>query len=67
MVIKVGDKIPSIEMHLNFPPKKINMADYVKGRKVVIVGLPGAFTPTWSTRQVSNVTKFDHKCRLDFE
>lgn len=46
MVIKVGDKIPSIEMHLNFPPKKINMADYVKGRKVVIVGLPGAFTPT---------------------
>jgi peroxiredoxin len=46
MTIKVGDKIPALPLHLGFPPKKLNMADYVKGRKVVIVGLPGAFTPT---------------------
>jgi len=29
-----------------FPPKKINMAEYIAGKNVVIVGLPGAFTPT---------------------
>jgi peroxiredoxin len=27
-------------------PKKINIADYCKGRKVLLMGLPGAFTPT---------------------
>lgn len=45
--IKVGDRIPAVNLHHNFgPPKIVNVADYVKGRKVIIVGLPGAFTPT---------------------
>mmetsp|Transcript_15909 Transcript_15909/g.33180 ORF Transcript_15909/g.33180 Transcript_15909/m.33180 type:complete len:110 (-) Transcript_15909:649-978(-) len=30
----------------NFPPEKINIQDYCKDKSVVIVGLPGAFTPT---------------------
>jgi 2-Cys peroxiredoxin 5 len=48
--IKVGDKIPSIELHHGFPPEKINAADYVKGKKVIILGLPGACSPSngWS-------------------
>lgn len=29
-----------------FPPKKVNFAEYIAGRNVVLVGLPGAFTPT---------------------
>jgi len=44
--INVGDKIPSISLDYGFPPEKINLADRVAGKKVVIVGLPGAFTPT---------------------
>jgi len=44
--IKAGDKIPSIEFDFGFPPEKINVAEYVKGKKVIILGLPGAFTPT---------------------
>ena len=40
-------KIPSVEVMQGFPdPKKINVAEYCSGKNVIIVGLPGAFTPT---------------------
>jgi 2-Cys peroxiredoxin 5 len=44
--IKVGDKIPSVTLHHGFPPTFVDLAERVAGRKVVLVGLPGAFTPT---------------------
>jgi len=44
-VIKVGAKFPDVELHLNFPPDKIKMLERLAGKKVVILGLPGAFTP----------------------
>jgi hypothetical protein len=43
--IAPGAKIPSVELHKGFPPEMVNIADYVKGRKVAVVGLPAAFTP----------------------
>jgi len=42
----VGSQIPNVELHKNFPPEKIQMGEYLKNKNVVIVGLPGAFTPT---------------------
>jgi len=41
-------KIPSVEIFdSKFPDvAKVNVAEYVAGKNVVIVGLPGAFTPT---------------------
>ncbi len=42
----VGDKLPSIDLHLNFPPQKYNLADFCQNKKIILVGLPGAFTPT---------------------
>ena len=42
----VGDKIPSVEVDFGFPPEKVNLAERVAGKKTIIVGLPGAFTPT---------------------
>jgi len=45
-VIKVGDKIPEITIDEGFNPiGKVDMAEATKGRKVIILGLPGAFTP----------------------
>ena len=29
-----------------FPPNTVNVAEYIGQRKVVLLGLPGAFTPT---------------------
>lgn len=42
----VGDKLPSVELHQGFPPKKYNLADFAKDKSILLVGLPGAFTPT---------------------
>lgn len=44
--ISAGDKLPSVELDEGFPPSKVNIAEYSKGKKIVVVGLPGAFTPT---------------------
>jgi hypothetical protein len=38
----VGDKLPSVDLHLGFPPKKYNLAEYSKGKKIILLGLPGA-------------------------
>ena len=45
--IKVGDNVPkNVDLHFGFPPEKIDLAERVAGKKVILVGLPGAFTPT---------------------
>ena len=46
--IEVGATVPDVEMHNGFPPKggkAVMMSELCKGKKVVILGLPGAFTP----------------------
>lgn len=53
-MIQVGDKIPNGNVYVmedNKPVKK-NLHDLCKGKKVVIFGLPGAFTPVCTTQQV---------------
>jgi hypothetical protein len=45
-VIGVGDPIPAITIDCGFNPiEKVDMAERVKDKKVIIMGLPGAFTP----------------------
>jgi len=46
--LRPGDKIPSVNMDEKFPPSadnQVNISQLTMGRKVVIMGLPGAFTP----------------------
>lgn len=61
MTIKVGDRLPDavlsefIEVATEgcaLGPNKFNAADLVKGKKIAIFGLPGAFTPTCSAKHV---------------
>ena len=69
MTIKVGDRLPEgtlyefIEVEGNgcsVGPNAFKVQDMVKGKKVAIFGLPGAFTPTCSAKHVpSYLTNLD--------
>jgi peroxiredoxin len=54
MTIKVGDTLPSATLAYMGPngPAQITTEELTKGKKVVIFGLPGAFTPTCSAKHV---------------
>jgi glutaredoxin/glutathione-dependent peroxiredoxin len=48
MAIKVGDKVPDATFRVMTAegPQPRASADIFKGKKVVLIGMPGAFTPT---------------------
>ena len=49
MSIKVGDQIPEenlVVMTKKDGPQGFSLREYCKGKKIVLIGLPGAFTPT---------------------
>ena len=54
MTIKVGDRLPAGTLYemSDEGPKPVAVADLSKGKRVVIFGLPGAFTPTCSAQHV---------------
>ena len=69
MAIKVGDRLPNgtlnefIEVEkegCTVGPNTFKVEDMVKGKKIAVFGLPGAFTPTCSAKHVpSYVSNFD--------
>ncbi len=54
MAIKVGDKLPSIDLQhkLDANMETMNSDDLFSGKKVVLFALPGAFTPTFSAKHL---------------
>lgn len=59
MTIKIGDRLPEGELRefievetegCSLGPNKFNVADLVKGKKIAIFAVPGAFTPTCSEK-----------------
>jgi peroxiredoxin len=61
MTIKVGDRLPDGELNefievetagCALGPNTFKVADLVKGKKIAIFGLPGAYTPTCSAKHV---------------
>ena len=61
MTIKIGDRLPEgslsefIEVEsegCSLGPNTFNVSDLVKGKKIAIFGLPGAYTPTCSAQHV---------------
>jgi glutaredoxin/glutathione-dependent peroxiredoxin len=60
-MIKVGDTLPEGELSefievetagCTIGPNKFNVSELTKGKKIVVFGLPGAFTPTCSAKHV---------------
>jgi peroxiredoxin len=54
MAIQVGDRIPSVNfMRMGENgPEAVSSDDLFKGKKVVLFGVPGAFTPTCSAKHL---------------
>ena len=55
MTIQTGDRVPSatiFKMGADGGPEAVSTDDYFKGRKVVVFGLPGAFTRTCSAKHL---------------
>ena len=54
MAIKVGDKVPSVTMRYLTPEgvKAVPSEEFFAGKKVVVFGLPGAYTRTCSSRHL---------------
>lgn len=75
MMVKVGDALPDGKLMESvgfdegtscaMSPREVNVGDAVKGRKIAIFGVPGAFTPTCSARHVPSylerATEFKRK------
>ena len=70
MTIQVGDRVPDGKLmestefdgatHCAMPPKPVEVAAAVKGKRIVVFGLPGAYTPTCSAKHVPGyVQKLD--------
>jgi glutaredoxin/glutathione-dependent peroxiredoxin len=60
-MIKVGDTLPEGELSefievetagCTIGPNKFKVSELTKGKKIVVFGLPGAFTPTCSAKHV---------------
>jgi peroxiredoxin len=69
MTIKVGDRLPDGQLNefievetagCTLGPNTFQVADLVKGKKIAVFGLPGAYTPTCSAKHVpSYLQHFD--------
>jgi peroxiredoxin len=44
--VKVGDTLPDVSLDEGFPPEKVSLKQFCPEKTFVIMGLPGAFTPT---------------------
>jgi peroxiredoxin len=59
-MIQIGDRIPDATLFEStefgeacpIAPAKVSAVEALKGKKVVVFGLPGAFTPTCSSKHV---------------
>ena len=64
-LIKVGSRFPRVKLYENLPTNIVETTDLLKGKRVVLFGVPGAFTPGCSKTHlpgyVADYDKFKKK------
>ena len=70
-MIREGSKLPSVTFHMRertedgqFDWKRVQTEQLFAGRKALIIGLPGAFTPTCTNSQLPG---FDDMAELFYD
>ena len=65
MTIKAGDRLPSVTLHEMGAegPQPVTTDDLCRDRRVVLFGVPGAFTPTCSNAHVPGFLANAHAIR----
>lgn len=65
MTIKAGDTIPQATMNEmgSDGPVEITSSDLFAGKKVIMFGLPGAFTPTCSAHHLPGYVRFEKELK----
>ena len=73
MTISINENFPNQELRIliDGEVQNVNLADYFSGKKVVLVGVPGAFTPTCHLSHlpgyIDNLQMFKDKgCHVTF-
>ena len=71
MTIKIGDRLPEATLSESTSfgefcpaaPGPVVVAEAVKGKRIVLFGVPGAFTPTCSAEHVPGFVKHLHELK----
>ena len=66
MRIKVGEKIPNSKVFIlsKEGPKEISIGDFIGGGKIILFGVPGAFTPTCSVKHLPSFVNSMDKAKI---
>ena len=53
MKVKIGDRLPDAKVFIfETNPKEVSIKEIIAGKKTILFGLPGAFTPTCSQKHL---------------
>ncbi|KAJ8730006.1 hypothetical protein PYW07_017044 [Mythimna separata] len=62
-LIRVGDYLPKCDLYEDFPSNSVHMPDFVKGKNVIMFGVPGAFSPGCSKTHVPEYVRASNQMK----
>ena len=57
MVIQAGDPVPDVILYEGDPDGKVRLTEFFRGKKGVLYGVVGAFTPTCSRTHLPELVR----------
>ncbi|XP_028158900.1 peroxiredoxin-5, mitochondrial [Ostrinia nubilalis] len=63
--VKVGDQLPAADLFEDSPANKVNTCELTAGKKVIVFGVPGAFTPGCSKTHLPGYVQSADKLKAE--